>query len=83
MIHFSFFSQESYNVVVDLLKVLNLGKLYHVSMVELESGYEYTAYYYMVTYPPLLEEMCTEYGEAKVIYGENEWGFPLYWDVWW
>ena len=83
MIHFSFYSPESYGMVLRILKDLNLGKLYHVSMVELETGYEYTVYYSTLTYPPLLEEMCTEYGEAKLIYGESECGFPVYWDVWW
>jgi hypothetical protein len=78
MIHFSFFSDEAYDTVVRTLKRLNLGRLYRVT----ESDY-YTAYYFELTYPPLLEEMRAEYGESKLIYGENECGYPLYWDVWW
>jgi len=80
MIHFSFFSNDTYNVVVNSLKNLNLGRLYYVSMID---GAQYTAYYFELTYQPLLEEMSAEYGEFKLIYGENEWGYPLYWDVWW
>lgn len=79
MIHFSFRSNDTYPVVVQLLKNLNLGSLYFVAVI----GDQYTAYYFDMTYPPLLEEMCAEYGEFKLIYGENEWGYPLYWDVWW
>ena len=83
MVHFSFFSQDPYNTVVSHLKELELGVLDSVYMYETETGNQYTACYYRMTCPLLMELMREEYGEKKLIYGENEYGYPLYWKIWW
>ena len=83
MVHFSFFSQDRYNTVVDYLTELNLGVLDNVYMYETEMGYQYTACYYRITCALFAEVIRQPSGDKKLIYGENEYGYPLYWKIWW
>ena len=76
---FSFFSQYSYDVVVNYLQDLELGDLAQV--------FEYDTHYFVlyrdITCPSLAEAMRESSGEKKLIYGVNEHGYPLYWKIWW
>jgi hypothetical protein len=82
MVHFYFFSYDSYDKIVDYVEHLNLGVLDDIYMIELESGYQYMVCYQRIECPLFLKLM-TDFGEKKLIYGENEHGYPLYWKIWW
>ncbi len=83
MTHFSFFSQDTYEVVVHYVQELALGELDQVFMYPTKDGAHYFVCYTRVTSPTLMEVMRDPSGEKKLIYGENEHGYPLYWKIWW
>lgn len=83
MVHFSFFSEDPYDVIIMYLQELNLGELEHVLMYPTEEGAHYFVFYTRLTCPFLLEAMRDPSGKKKLIYGENEHGYPLYWGIWW
>jgi hypothetical protein len=83
MAHFCFFSNDAYEVVVNQLNDLNLGVLENVLLYEEETGGNYLVCYEKITCPSFKEMMREESGERKLIYGENEYGYPLYWKIWW
>ena len=79
---FFFFSSDPYWVVVRQLEHLNLGKLTDVYMHERPHDYHYVAHYEYFTCLRMIESM-THRTEIKLVYGENEHGYPLYWKLWW
>jgi hypothetical protein len=79
MTHFYFSSYEPYEVVMHYLIHLNLGildNLYQVSNI-------YMACYHKITCPSFTKIIFHDFGENKLIYSENEYGYPLYWKIWW
>ena len=82
MPQFSFFSSDPYCVVVHQLEQLNLGILKDLYMHERPHDYHYVAQYECFTCLRMIESM-TSRTEIKLIYGENEHGYPLYWKTWW
>jgi hypothetical protein len=84
MTHFCFFSKDPYEVVVNQLHDLNLGEVENVLLYEEEdTGFQYIVCYRTITCPTFAEMMREESGERKLIYGENEHGYPIYWKIWW
>jgi hypothetical protein len=82
MLHFSFFSKDPFHVVLQQLEELHLGKLVDVCMYERSQDYQYVAYYEYFTSIPMIESM-KYHTEFKLVYEENEHGYPLYWKIWW
>jgi hypothetical protein len=83
MISFSFCSNDEFHVVLIYLEELGLGDLYNLYQHKLDIGYGYTAVYMRLTCVSLIEEMRCGFGTKRIVYGENEDGYPLYWNIWW
>ena len=83
MPHFYFFSNDSVDVIIYYLHQLNLGVLDNVYVHKLETGYHYMACYSIITCPIVSEFIYSDTGTKKIIYSENEHGYPLYWTIWW
>ena len=83
MTHFYFFSKDSRDVIIQYLHQLNLGILDDVYVYELETGYYYMAFYSKITCPSVSEIIYSDTGTKKIIYSENEHGYPLYWTIHW
>jgi hypothetical protein len=82
MVYFSFFSEDPYSTVVQYLEHMNLGKLSDVVMYTRSDTYHYVVYYEYFTCLRLIESM-KDRSETKLVYGENEYGYPVYWKIWW
>ena len=82
MKQFSFLSKDPFHVVLRYLEELELGELYNLYQSESGNEYGYTVHYTRIT-SMLLHEMEYGFGEKRIVYGENEWGYPLYWKIWW
>jgi hypothetical protein len=80
---FTFFSTDSYDVVMNYLHELELGDLVEVFEYTAEEGTHYLVVYRTITCPSFAEVMREASGEKKLIYGVNEHGYPLYWKIWW
>jgi hypothetical protein len=79
MTQFYFYSHEPYEVVMHYLIQLNLGSLDNVYQV----SNTYMACYHKITCSSFAEIIYHDFGEKKLIYSENEHGYPLYWKIWW
>jgi len=71
MVQFLFFSEDSYEVILAHLKRLELGHLDNVYTYEWGKGYMYMACYFSLHVPL----------SGKLMYDENEHGYPLYWKI--
>jgi hypothetical protein len=83
MVHFGFFSHDPYEVIMSYLQELDLGVLDDVYRYETSTGTHYLVCYHRITCDTFAKVIQSNSGVYKLIYGENEYGYPKYWYIWW